>query len=399
MKIMSEEDNNKKKNLKALMGDGRSRSIIFITGGVLAGVVVLGLMSAGKTQSSKSPIEGSASVDVPLSVTAVPGTSTSADYNRLQQEQNQRDLQAAQAAGQTYLPVITGNTSGSTDPITLPPIDPPANPTQPPSQPTQPVAQQAQIPTQTPPSAQIQQAPTVPSDQMMSQISGYLALWGPANNAKQEFVYVGTKPAAAQAQTGSAAGSQGSGVSDEKSVQYARAGTMVSALLLTPMSSDAPGPVLAEITSGPLSGARLLGTMALNKEAIGIRFSTISRPGWPKSYSVNAVGMDERLSTALATDVNRHSFSRYTALLGGTFLEAYGIAMGQTGESIIITSGGIVSDQPDLTQEQALDSAYGAVLGEMGQEWQQRANIPATVTVEGQDGSALPIKILFTSDF
>jgi len=395
--MLNDRENASKENLKGLMSNSRTRSIIIVTACILAAMIIFGLTSGGAKTQSKSPVDGAASVNVPVKVTAVPGTSDSADYNKLQEEANRKALEDARSAGTTFIPVPTATNSGNDGNVTLPQIPDaapvvPSNLPAPPQQQAQPVQQvTALTPVQS----------VQPSDKVMEQIEGYLSLWGPQNNAELEFSYVRNKKEQEQSKSGqSQTGQQSSAASASKgsSVRFVRAGTMLSARLITPLNSDTPGPVLAEITSGQLAGARLIGTMSLNKEAILIKFEDISKPGWPASYSVNAVGMDDRFSTAIATDVNHHYFKRYAGLLGGSFIEAYGKAMSQTGQTIVITDGNIVSDQPDLTTEQIRDSATGGVLSAIGSEMKKASNEKTTVKVESKDGFVY-IRVLFMDDF
>lgn len=410
---MNNDDKVKAKNVAGLFSNPSTRPMVFITGAVILGVIGVGVLNLSKTASD---LEGSASVEDVGTVEHRPGVNTSPQHTALQQEANEEALRQAEQSGSSSLPVITGNTNVN-DPLTLPPQNTPQAqvPVTPPVMPTvpQPVVQpveQVQVPV-----APVMEQPKVEvSEAMAKQIEGYLNLWGPANNVLHEYTYAtkrketegangGSNPTQVQnlaaASTASVSGSNNS-VTPEQAIRYVRAGTMIPAMLITPLNSDAPGPVLAQVTSGPLAGARLIGTMRVNKESILIAFNQISKPGWPDVYPVSAIGMDLKSSTALASDVNHHYLQKYMGLLAGSFMEGYGQGMQQQGTTTIVNpQGGITQTQEDLSSKQAADKAKGNVLQKMGADIQGATDRDVTIKVEGPGGQPFPIKVLFMENF
>ena len=231
---------------------------------------------------------------------------------------------------------------------------------------------------------------------------GYLTLWGPTNNTFQEFSYLAQQPQENKIAATSANNDASAKASaDESAIRYVRAGTMISAVLVTPINSDAPGPVMAQITSGPLDGARLLGTMKINEESVLIAFNQISKPGWPDTYPVSAIGMDLKSSTALATDVNHHYLQKYMGILAGSYMQGYGQGLQQQNSvTILDPNGNIIQNQGELDTAQIRKKAQGNVLSRIGQDIASATGKrETTIKVEGRNGQPYPIKILFMQNF
>lgn len=415
---MSPEDKMKKDNVMGLFKNPSTRPIVFFTGAILLGMVGLGVMKWGDADQD---VDSSANVGRIATAEHRPGVNSSAEHNRLQQEANRRALEQAQREGRSSLPSLTGDSSVN-DPLVLPdqaPVQPDVQLPQVPELPQEPIVEQPVTPVVPVPEPIVQQPIEAPvqvaqgSDAMNDQILGYLNLWGPKANVHQEFVYAGTATpediaAISQRAQASQQGTNGQGLNNnqapqkpESQIRFVRAGTMIPAVLITPLNSDAPGPVIAQITSGPLEGARLIGNMRVSKESILVEFMQISKPGWPDTYGVSAIGMDLKSSTALATDVNHHHLKRYLGMLTGSYMEGYGRGLEQMDRRTIVTDGGnLIQDSNALSTEEIRNQAEGSVLSTIGSDIAQRADQQTTtIKVEGKAGQPYPIKILFMSNF
>ena len=409
--------------MKALFSNPSTRPVVFLTGGLLIGLLGLGYFGMSKT--ANEDIESSASVGKGPTVVHQPGASTSASHAALQEEANRRKLEEDRNKARTSLPVLTSGQNVN-EPLRLPdgsaqPVQPVQQvptttiPSMPPATTLPPAPASSALPAEIPQAA----APAVVSDAMNKQIVGYLNLWGPGSKQFQEYVYIKQSPKAGSDEpvsalnanlNGSALNQQAAQAANQQAaaqqaaeaskIRFVRAGTTVPAQLITPLNSDAPGPVLAQITTGPLAGARLIGTMSVRKDTLLVSFSSISKPGWPDMYSVSAVGMNQDNSTGLATDVNKHYMNKYLALLGGSFLNGYGRGMQQQGQVAVITdSGNVVSEQNELNSRQIAKVAQGEVAQEIGDAWKRSGDRDATIKVEGKDGAPYEIQILFLRNF
>lgn len=417
MSIWKDDLNKRKNNIRALFTDPKTRPIVFLMSGLMVGMVVVGYMSMGSAKNDSGVDAAATIATAPADVVSDPSARSSTAHQALQQEANRRALEDARARQMSSLPTLMGN-DGISDPLTLPSLPTAEQPQQPTEAPT--ITLPPPAPVYTPPPSMYQgsvaEAPQVPAakpkadEKVTEQVMGYLSLWGPDNPSQQEFSFAGTaKPeeqtqaqgqdpyALAQAQQ--MANQQPSQV-QEKTIRFVRAGTVIPARMITPLNSDNPGPVLAEVTSGTLRGARLMGTMRTQKNAILVTFSTISKPGWPDTYPVSAVGMNNDGYTGMATDVNKHYLQRYASMLGGAFLSGYGEGLSQQGSTTIITDGGaVVNTQDELTTAQIRDKGYGQVASSIGQELQTSANRDVTVQIRPKNGQPYDFQVLFLESF
>lgn len=409
---LNEENQRRKNNLKGLVRNSSTMTIIVATGAILVGVVGLAFFRLGQTAEE---IPGGASIGGAPSVQHQPGINDTPAHAALQQQANAQRLQEAQARSQTTLPTLTSGQQVD-QPLSLPTTSAPTSSesTTIQFQPVVPPQEAAPVgPTLQAPAVAVAPPPVKQEVSKMTQerIDAYFKLWGPQDLLFQEYTVVANTEKQWEAPSDLSASASAGGASAQlptgaqrktDEIRFVRAGTTVPAKLITPLDSDAPGPVLAEITSGPLAGARLIGTMSVAKNSILVNFSTISKPGWPSTYSVGAVGMSVDRSTALATDVNNHYFQKYTGLLAGSFIEGYGDAMTQQGSVTYLdpTSGGIVSSRDELSGSQISKSAQGEVLSTLGRDWQrQTQNVVPTIKVKGKDGADYPLQILFLKNF
>ena len=411
------ESSNSRKNIKGLMANPRTRTIVIIMGGLVAAMLLIGFFSRGNQQASDQS-SGTKTIQAP-NVQARPGTVTDTRYQQAVEDQNEQRLKAAQASGQTVLPTLTGpnnqasldpldNTRAPTTPVQVPQPQPvAAPPTTPQPQPVQAAA--------APAPAAVDVTKTARYKTVETQIVGYMKSWV-APGAMQEFEYngkggpdfSGAATAATPAtgvQTGAAApapvqNQTPAAAAASKGASFVRAGTIIPAVLLTSINSDTPGPVVAQIVSGPLAGARLLGNFQATEKEVVVRFSTLSMPGEPKSFSVSAYAVNSNLGTGLATDVDNHYFRRYGLLLAAGFIKGYGQAIARSGTTTTVTDGGgVIITQDELSNGQINRMALGEAGTTVAGDVQQAARVRPTVKVEGKDGGGVPIGLLFMSDF
>lgn len=162
------------------------------------------------------------------------------------------------------------------------------------------------------------------------------------------------------------------------------AGEIVYAQLLTEANTDTPGPVLAEIMSGPLKGSRLLGTFEEQQELITLNFDTIVYE--EESLTVDAVGLDpETTLPGMATEVDHRYLKRVILPAAAAFVEGYAGAVAQTATVTVSTSGGAAvqdTSEPDDTEEVAtgLEEAgqeLGEILDDMAEDTKVLVRIAA----------------------
>ncbi len=399
-----------KKNLKGLMSNSRTRTIVIIMGALVLCMIVVGYFSRAN-QAPADASTGTRSVSAP-NVKASPGLVTDRGYQQEVAAQNQQRLEEAQKSGATVLPTLQGaNQAPSLDPLSnatqanapTPQVVVPGPVVAPINQ-APVVAQTAPSPSPAAAAVDVTRSPRYKS--VYDQLTGYAKTWvGTAGS--QEFSYNGELPKPVEAE---AAASQGSGTQaadgsasqssrESKGAAFVRAGTIVPAVLLTSINSDTPGPVLAQITSGPLAGSRVIGQFQASEKEVVVQFRTISMPGQTRSFSVSAYAVNEGLGTGLATDVNNHYWRRYGLLLAAGFVKGYGQAVQLSGTQTTVTDGGGVIVTQDLDDSKIAKVALGEAGTTVASEIQQASRVKPTVKVENKDGNGVPIGLLFMSDF
>ena len=172
------------------------------------------------------------------------------------------------------------------------------------------------------------------------------------------------------------------------------AGEIAYAQLLIEANSDVPGPILAEIVSGPLAGSRVLGSFQVNRELLTLNFNTIVIDD--KSIGISAIAVDPATtSTGMATDVDHHYLQRIILPMAARFIEGMASAAAETGLLEVTVEGDTVSSEQ---QEASDDQQVAAGIDEAGQELGEILNdiaddLEVTVIV----AAGTPMGLLFTA--
>ncbi len=159
------------------------------------------------------------------------------------------------------------------------------------------------------------------------------------------------------------------------------AGTIAYAQTITEANSDVPGPVLAEVASGPLLGGRALGTFQVAQRNLVLQFNRIVKDG--VEYQVQAFALDPGTTLpGVVSKIDNHYFSRVFLPAAAAFIQGFAEAATQQNNDVVVTNGTVVtSNQNDLdTREELLNGAQEAG-NQISQVLQQNANRPRTVIV------------------
>lgn len=173
------------------------------------------------------------------------------------------------------------------------------------------------------------------------------------------------------------------------------AGEIEYAQLMVEANSDVPGPVLALLVSGPLSGSKLLGTFTVVDDYLTISFETIVVDG--ESYSISAVALDPSTTLpGMATEVDHRYFKKIVLPAAAAFIEGFAEAISQTEETTITIDTGsdtTTSTNGDPTTEEEIANGIeeagqeiSDILDEMADETETLVKIHA----------GTPIGVLFT---
>jgi intracellular multiplication protein IcmE len=373
--------------------------LVVVVVGVIAVVVGLVMFGGSDDKAPESKV-GSAVIGH-----EAPGSETSESYRDAINEVNQQRLEQAVQQGTSTMPIPTAT-----------PDNPPATPAaeEPPVNIDDPLAGWRASNQDTGPEPTLE--PTSPQFQN-----------GNGANTQQARVPVGPDPAAIAALS-SAMGQQMQNILDKHKIAGAQimqvtgsdyfdktggtgtgadgttppetpeiqeilipAGTIVYAQTLTEASTDAPGPVLARLSSGPLAGARILGTFDDTDNYLTLQFNTVVVNGI--SQSANAVALDPKTTLpAVATDVDRRYWRRVILPAAARFIEGMGQAVSKQQQTVTVNNGTTVSSQNDLNTKQELAAGLASGTQELGQELDREAD-NTKVLIKVRAGT--PIGILF----
>lgn len=394
--------NQKMENIKSLGQNPRTRFVLIVTVVAVVGAVVVGKMATSSKSSRPADLQAEVSVGKAPSVKAVPGTSTSARHTELVREANKQDADSAKATGETVIPRLTADVESGRNPFDLVEKAPQDAQTGTVQLEVKKVAQNQPAPAPAP-VMEKSRALLEQEAAMSAAMTGLLNAWAPVGQ-KIEMDHTGTNKGQPEVANGAMTNpgvASGQTVSAPATPADVKAGTVMHAVAITSVNSDEPGPVLAEIISGPYAGSRLLGTFTRpqNAETVVLQFKTISMKSAKQSYAIDAYAVNpETARTAMATDVDHHYFQRYGLLFASAFVKGYGQALAQSGQTQTTTvgTGGAVTNTvyPELNAQDKALVALGEVGAEFSSVLKESAQRPITVKLE----SGTPMGILFMAD-
>lgn len=175
------------------------------------------------------------------------------------------------------------------------------------------------------------------------------------------------------------------------------AGTIEYAQLLTEANSDVPGPVLAQVVSGPLKDSRLIGSFSVGTGYLILNFNTIIIDGI--DYSVSAVAIDpETTLPGVITSVDQRYFRRVILPGAAAFIEGLAEAIsdsetttitinGADGTTTTNTTGAIDNDQEVASGIEEVGEELAEILDDMADDTEPLLRVR----------SGTPIGVLFTA--
>lgn len=143
------------------------------------------------------------------------------------------------------------------------------------------------------------------------------------------------------------------------------AGEIEYAQLITEANSDTPGPVLAEIMSGPLRGSRILGDFDVQNDYLTLNFSTVVIDG--ESYSLDAVGLDpDTTLPGMATEYDPRLLQRIFLPMAAAFVENAANAFAEAGTTTVtINNETVTEDSEDTGTDQEIASGISEAGAEL----------------------------------
>lgn len=172
------------------------------------------------------------------------------------------------------------------------------------------------------------------------------------------------------------------------------AGSLEYAQLLIEANTDAPGPVMAQIASGPLRGARVLGNFQSTDNFITLNFSQVVIDGI--NYPIEAVAIDPNTTLpGMVTEIDRRYWSRFILPVAAEFVAGVASAVGDSGTTQVFIGNdttAVSSFDKDLTQE------IGSGIAQAGDELANILDEEASkIRPMLRIASGTPIGVLFLS--
>ena len=134
------------------------------------------------------------------------------------------------------------------------------------------------------------------------------------------------------------------------------AGTIEYGQSIIEANTDAPGPVMAQIISGPLRGSRVIGSFTSTDEYITLNFNTIVIDGI--DYPVEAVAIDPNSTLpGMVTEIDRRYFKRIILPMAAEFVTGFADALSESGTtSVYISDSSVTQSTSDKNSEQEVAS-------------------------------------------
>ena len=372
--------------------------LLLVGGGAIASAA-LGVFSSDKAPPEKSVVGQSSNV------TATPGGEAPPAFQEAVNEASRQRVQGAMQTGGSALPTPMGNTTQMTQ------LDPSAQ------QSNDPLAEfraQKNVGSQNLPAAangapangqtttQVQTQVTAPvepqldqglAQAMQQQMQQLVSSWQPQNG---KIINVAANKSAAAGGSDGAAG--GSGTSNgttavDRGKALVSAGTINYGQMAIEANSDVPGPIMAQVLSGPLSGGRAIGQFQSTDDYLIIKFTTISYKG--RDYPVNALALNPDTTLGgMATETDQRYFSRMILPAAAQFVSGFAEAFAEGDTNVTIQDGVVVSQRTG----NALRRGFGQGFEGAGQQIssimsQEASKIRPLVRV----AAGTPIGIFFVS--
>ncbi len=318
-----------------------------------------------------------------------PGVANTSEYFRgLANEKAQRDAAAATAAGGTYTPDMRGTES---HPNVQAPV-----PVKPQTQ-TQPI-------TQGMPSANLSGQQTGRNDRddkeakeaqqrYREAMGALLAGWGskgaaraveisPEEKAKRLEQAQQAAQARAEAGTGSAGiGAGGTAAGRAKHVLMP-AMRWVTGRTVIATDSDSGGPVIVEITSGPLNGDRIKGTAQKHEDRLTVTLNELTLADG-RTVPINAILLaPDSKETAVASSVDHHYVARIVLPTLAAGIQGLGQALTFSGSSFSSGPFGASQQFSNFKPGQIAGIAAGAGAAQLNQALQQQTPKQSTVNLD-----------------
>ena len=174
-----------------------------------------------------------------------------------------------------------------------------------------------------------------------------------------------------------------------------RPGDTAPARMLTGLNSDLPGPAIAEIVDGPLTGARLSGSFTVVRSAGGLSltFDSMSLADG-RSVPVSAIGLSPWTGGGVTRSrLDPRLLQRYGGLALSGAVSGAAQAMGRSTGRTTVAGGAVVVDVDEASEREIIASSVGRVAGAVEADLAGRMPDGALITLD----AGAPVVVLFTA--
>jgi hypothetical protein len=138
------------------------------------------------------------------------------------------------------------------------------------------------------------------------------------------------------------------------------------------------------IQQGPLRNAKVLAKPTVKNNAFNVSTYWITYDGYSIPFKAVAVTVDDKMQTALSTDVDYHTFQNTSLLILGSVVEGVAERASETGTTVT-TSNTVISSKPEATTKDLWIAGLGKV-GERGARAAiNNSNRAPTVILDGKE--------------
>jgi len=203
---------------------------------------------------------------------------------------------------------------------------------------------------------------------MQAQMNGLFEGWRP-----EPIKVVQIADTSAAAANASAAAAAEANAAARTGKTLVSAGSIFYGQLLIEANSDVPGPIMAEIVSGPFTGGRAIGQFEVTHDYLVLHFTKIAYK--KKDYTADIVAVDPSTTLGgLVTEKDNRYFTRVLLPSAAAFLEGFGNALGTANSSTTITgSGAVVVQQGKQGLQDGLYQGLGTAANTVGSFFRDEA--------------------------
>ncbi len=132
---------------------------------------------------------------------------------------------------------------------------------------------------------------------------------------------------------------QAGGAEQDDGRTIVAAGQVYYGQMLMEANSDIPGPIMAQVLTGPFAGGRAIGSFETYRDHLALRFKTIAIRN--RQFTVDILALDpETTLGGVVTEVDPRYFTRVLLPAAAAFIKAYGETISEPASTTTVDSGG-----------------------------------------------------------